>query len=234
MFELNTSDLINLRKFYRKAPRLFQRATASMLNSMAFGTRNEALRIILSRMTNRDERFVKGSLQVQKTSGSRSIDRQVSIAGSVTRPRFTGWAEQQLGTPTARTRVANIEGRGGSFDRKVIGRARLKPNQKFRDMDEVGINVGNDAQRIIAFLNIMKRENSKQSFLIPRKVGKWKKGLYKFKGQRVVRLQNLEPSNLQPKKFKWMTFARSRFLAQMDFRQEWGDAVRFVMRSVRV
>ena len=66
LFDLDISDLLKLEKFYRKAPKKFERAAKGTINSVAFGVRSESIDEIGRNMTVRDPRFVSGSMRVQK------------------------------------------------------------------------------------------------------------------------------------------------------------------------
>ena len=111
LFQIDLANLINLRKFYKKAPKQFLKAANATLNSFAFGTRKRSLEIIKKKMTVRNQKFVAGSLRVQKSTGS-NIDNARSEVGSIFRPRFTGWKEQESGTKPERTRSITRFARG--------------------------------------------------------------------------------------------------------------------------
>jgi len=225
MFRVSTTDLIRLQKKLRKDPIAFKKASASLLTSFAFGTRTESVRVFKTKFTVRNERFVKGKLRVEKASPKDDIDKQRSVAGSISGPRFSGWAEQELGTTTKRTRVGNRFGRRKDWSKQLEGRARLKPNQNFPDPEDFNIKAKNETHRLTVFLLILNRQKRKQSFIIPKKFNKFKKGLYRFKGKRIQRLQNFEPKKVQPKRIRWLTQARENFFSGANIPRMWEKAI---------
>lgn len=230
MFTISAKDMLKLQKRLKQDPKKFQFAAASMLNSFAFGTRDQSNLVINSEMTVRNKRFVKGKLKVEMAKGSEDINVQSSAAGSISGPRFSGWAEQELGTTTKRTRVGNKFGRGGDWNKQLQGQARLKPNQNFLDPSDLNIKAKDDTHRITVFLNIISRRKKKQSFIIPKKYKKFKKGLYRFKGGKIQQLQNFEPKKTQPKRIKFLTMGREQYFSKTNISQLWNTTMKRIFR----
>ena len=231
LFKVSARDLLDFERLMRKNPARFRFATASVLNTFAFGTRTKSEDIINAKMNVRNKRFVKGRLRVIKADGKLSINKQQSEAGSVATSRFSAWKEQEEGTATKRTRVGTKFGRSGDWNKQLQGQARLKPNQKFVSPSDIVIkNVSNRSHRMTVFLNIMQRRKKRQSFLIPRAYKNFKKGLYRFKRGKIERLQSFEPKRAQPKRLKWLTMAREQFMSSANIPQIWKGATRRIFK----
>lgn len=230
-FTLDVKDLIKLRKFYKRAPHLFARATASMLNSFAFGTRTQAIKTIKQKMTVRNERFVNSRMRVERARGS-SILQQEAIAGSIESPRFSGWAEQELGTPTSRTRVANVLARGGNFNRQIKPSLRLKPGRDFPDAND--FKGGDETTRTATLINSAKRGKTRRPFIIGKnlkgKLRTLKSGLYRVRRKKLERLQSFEPQKVQPKRIRWMTIARKEYFKRTNVKRLWGRTLERILK----
>ena len=230
-FTLDVKDLIKLRKFYKRAPHLFARATASMLNSFAFGTRLEQLRVIRRTMKVRNDRFVKSRIRVEKAHG-RNILQQESVTGSISSPRFSGWEEQELGTRTERSRVANVLARGGDFNRQVKPSLRLKPGRDFSDANDFS---GHDeTSRTAALINSAKRGKTRRPFIIGRnlkgKLRSLKSGLYRVRRKKLERLQSFEPKRAQPRRNRWATTGYKNYFKNTNIRHLWGRTLERILK----
>lgn len=233
LFQVNRTDLNRLHKFFKNSPGKFNWAVATMLNNFAFGTRSASMQIIHDEMLVRSPSFVASSLQVEKTRGSIPMAAQKTKMGSVRRPRFSGWVEQELGTATKRTRTIQLEARGGSKKGKVKAKARMQNTGRFRTPDDYP---GSSAHgRAVTMLNILGRQGHKEPFVI-KGHRRLKTGLYKFKGggkkRKLRMLQNFRPRNAQPKRVRWLTKGRDNFFSQADVRMMWGGALRRVLKFV--
>ena len=229
LFDMDTRDLIKFRRLLKRAPREMRRATAGMLNSFAFGTRVQIPLTIDDVMTVRNPRFVQSKTRVSMAKGSEPILDQVSRVGSITGPRFTGWIEQQRGTSTTRSRVVTTNARGGNFGRPVQGKSRLKPNQKFLDPDS--IKKAKDANhRMFIFLKMQERRRKQQAFTIRRKTGKFRPGLYRFKGKKVRKQQDFQPKRAQPKRIKWMDKAVANYFRRANIPDMWARETKRVFK----
>lgn len=225
LFNVSTGELIEFRKLMTRGPRQFQKATANVLTSFAFGTKASASKVIHDKFTVRNSRFVNSKLRAEKAKASDNINSQRSAAGSISGPRFSGWIEQEEGKTTTRTRVANKFARQNTWSKQMIGRSRLKPNQKFKSPSDFNIKAKNETHRMTVFLIILSRRKRQQSFIISKKFKKFKKGLYRFKSGKIERLQNFEPTKVQPKRIKWLTLGREKFFATANISDIWRGAV---------
>lgn len=227
LFDIDLKDLRNLQKFMKRAPKSFSFVTASVLNTFAFGTRKENLHILESKLTIRSQRFVKSRVRVEKARGNKPITSQRSEVGSISSDRFSGWVEQELGTPTKRTRISTVLARGGSVKKTVRPSVRLKPSNKFVDPD--GFPGKQAEHRAWAMIAILARKGYRKPFVITG-LPKIKSGLFKFnkgKSGQFKRLQTFNPrrSQLQPPRLKWLTGGSDRFFKRANIRQIWADAL---------
>jgi hypothetical protein len=223
MFEIEAADLINLRKFFKRAPREFRRTQASVLNSFAFGTRTESLDVIFEKMTIRDSRFAKSSMRVEKARSKRLESR----AGSLNRARFTGWAEQQTGEKPDRGRVATVLARGSNERNRIRPGFRMKPSSNF--MSPGDFQGKTDEHRVTVMLQTISRDKIRKPFVI-RKSRKWGKGLYKLHGNKIKRLQSFEPKYDKVRRIPWMSAARRRYFRANRPRDVWAKSIRHVLK----
>lgn len=225
LFAIKSQDLLKLQRFYRKAPRQFTAASAETLSSFAFGTRRKSILVIKNRMTVRNERFVTGSLRVQKASRSVPMNSQVAIAGSISRARFSGWEEQELGTKTSRTRTATRFARKGG-SRPVPPSLRMKPGNKFlapRDFEGQS-----DEHKVQVMLQTLSRQRYKKPFVI-KGHRRFNSGLYKFRGKKIMMIWRFK-TRKQPKRLRWQTISRDLYFATTRIDSVWANSLRKVLR----
>lgn len=129
-WDVDLTEVNGLRDWYRGQPKMIQKGGAMLLNRYAWGTRDESVKQIGRLMVVRNLSFVNSRLRVTQCSMSTPIDRQQAIAGSIAGKRFSGWTEQELGTPTSRKRVSTLASRAGDISRQMLPRTRLKPTQQ--------------------------------------------------------------------------------------------------------
>jgi hypothetical protein len=225
LFQIDLANLINLRKFYKKAPKQFLKAANSTLNSFAFGTRKESLGIIQKKMTIRSRKFVPGSLRVQKSTGT-NINNLRSEVGSIRRPRFSGWREQELGTkpesPKSITKFAR-----GSKNRKLRPSFRMKPGNDFLSEDDFEIKGSGDRTTIM--LQILSRQKGKKKPFIIKGSSKFKSGLYVFRRKKIKRIQTFKQTE-RPKRISWLQGGRREFFRAADINKIWAESIRRVLK----
>ncbi|MEE9119166.1 MAG: hypothetical protein V3U02_11335 [Calditrichia bacterium] len=224
LFQIDLSNLINLRKFYRRAPKQFLKATNSTLNSFAFGTRKRSLEIIEKKMTIRNQKFVAGSLRVQKSTGT-NINNARSEVGSINRPRFTGWKEQELGTKPERSRSITSFGRG-TKNRRLRPSFKMRPGNNFLDSDDFDISGGGD--RTVVFLQMLARRKQRKPFII-KGSSKFKSGLYVFRRKKIKRIQTFKETK-KIKRVRWMSGGRREFFRTADINKIWAESLRRVLK----
>ncbi len=221
LFAIDAKDLVNLKRFYKKAPLQFARASASTLTSFAAGTRRKALLIINNRMTVRNKGFVSGALRFERAKGNVPMNAQVATAGSIKRNRFTGWAEQELGTQTERTRTATLFARGGG-SKQIPRSLRMDRSSTFDTPD----NYEGKTYEQRTFL--MLKARVKKAFVIT-KHRKFRPGLYKFKGKKIKMVQTFK-NRKQPKRIKWLTMARQLYFSTTSIDSVWANSLRRVLK----
>jgi hypothetical protein len=236
-FQFSSRDLIALRKWYKKSPRQFAASTGMLLNNMAFGSRLESLGLIHARMLIRSPGFVRSRVQVKKSHFRLPMESQVSEMGSVKKPRFSGWVEQELGSRGARKHFASISGRAGNKRGKIKRGARLdKPfvNPK-RYPKRRGFRGKNFDHRIQVMLSTLERMNYSKPFVI---FGHTRipSGLYKFGrgktgfGQRQIDALQLFYKPKVTKRVRWMSGGVKRYFKSTNIKREWGKVVERMLR----
>jgi hypothetical protein len=246
LFNVDTAQLEALAKFYKRAPKIFAKASGSMLNEFAFGTRVESFYEIASKMTIRNAGFVSSRLQVTKSAKTLPISHQMSIMGSVaiaagktkkgkSHGGFSGWTEQQFGTHTNRTRTVSLLARLGNAGRQMTPASRMKPSNNFLGYEDFRIKQGsNPALQTIIMMQMMSRGKYRKPFLISRKnASGMTPGLYIFRGGKPRILQSFyEPS--QPHRIPWITNARNRFFADHSIDRLWVKTLGYALKGERV
>ena len=96
MFTMKSKDFDSLQRFFKAAPKQFTHAARSVLNSFAFGVKDETFKEVNRELKIRSPGFVKSSIRVTKARGS-NINSMFSETYTVKRRGFTGWAEQERG-----------------------------------------------------------------------------------------------------------------------------------------
>jgi hypothetical protein len=232
IFDISSPDLKKLKKFFKQAPRQFQFAAAGVLNDQAFGTRREAVQKIGRNMIVRNPKFVNSMVRFKKANGRQDISLQQSETGSMKRKGFSGWIEQETGKRTQRTRTQTLLARGGSRQNIVKRGFRMRPGLKFTDPDDFSDLVGNPEHRTIAMLVMLRRNKFKKPFILPSN-RRGKKGLYKFQRGKVKRLQDLEPSNPQPKRKPWLIPGRNQYFQKTDQNIVWRKQLKRQSKHIR-
>jgi hypothetical protein len=219
--EIDLREVRGLRDWYGKQPGRMRVASAQMLNHFAFGTRTGAIRQIDKTMTVRNPRFVSSRIRVTKASTGAPIDRQKSITGSVATQRFSGWTEQEYGTPTDRKRFATKAGRAGDMNKKIRPSARLKPGNEVITMDSPGYRpVGNAGRNVGGFLAMLMRKKENRLVRI-------KGMLFKRKRKQMELVQVLRKK--QPKQIHWLRDARAGYFRGTDIDKLWAKTATALM-----
>lgn len=230
IFDMDKRDLRKLQKFQKNAPREFRKATAGVLNSLAFSTRKLDIQNIDRSMIVRNRRFVEGSLKVDKAR-SGPIESQVATEGSINRPRFTGWVEQQTGKAPKKKRTATIHSRGGSKRRQMLQKARLKSGNQFYKPEQFQ---GKSLQQRFYFMMRVLGSRGGGEFLLSEKIltkrGALGRGLYNLKKSKISRLQSFE-SATRPKRIRWHTQSLRQLYNNNDMRKVWKNNINRVVRK---
>lgn len=215
-WNIDLTEMNGLRKWYRNQPRLVQRGSAQLLNDFAFGVRKQAIQHIGRVMIVRAQAFVASRLRVTKTSGATPIGSQRSITGSIASERFSGWTEQEKGTPTSRHRFATLAGRGGDKHKKIRPGVRLKPSNEVITIADAkpvgGRGNGPGTTNYGGFVAMMLRE--KENRLI-----RMKGSIYKRKRNKLEHVQTLRAK--QPKPLRWLRQSRAIYFKTHNPQDMW-------------
>jgi hypothetical protein len=149
-----------------------------------------------------------------------------AIVGSIRRPRFTGWIEQELGTPVQRTRIFGIMARGGDIKRRTIGVSRLRQNADHIEPD--AYEGRSERFRNTAMLMDIRRRGIKKPFVI-RRHSKLKPGLYRFVRKKLQMLQRFKVK-VQPKRIPWLSGSVKLYMSKNRVRNEWAKSIRHVLK----
>jgi hypothetical protein len=245
MFKMDLSNHKRLRKLYKRAPVAARRAVAFTVTGLAFGTRRESQEVIKSKFTLRNAKFILGSIITVIARGNVPINKITAITGSVHRPRYTGLEEQQTGKTSTRNRVFTSAAREGDNSNVTKGWARLKPNAKYpspsnasgikggargqRDFSLQGLS---GAPRIVAFLSILAESKRAQTFIIKRRFGRFKRGLYRFAQGTIRKLQSFDTKR-RPKRVPWLTLGRKKYLASINLDMIWKRNILKELKKLR-
>lgn len=212
LFDIDTKELSQLRRWYKRQPAKFKRAQALMLNEFAFGTRRSLLDLVGKRMTVRNEKFISSRFRVTKATTA----TQRSVVGTVAGPRFSGFVEQERGTPTERTRAATLAARGGARSGQIKPRFRLKPTA------EVVTKEDYHADRVGAFVAMIFERKEKRLIRIG-------KAILKRKGNKLQLVQKLNPRKKQPRKRPFFQSARVQYFRSINLRALWSKTIERVL-----
>jgi hypothetical protein len=232
IFDMSRGDLRKLERFFKESPRYFQRATANVLTSLAFKTRELDIENLNRSMVIRDQRFLRNNLKVQPARSGR-IESQVAIAYSVRRPRFTGWKEQQDGSTPEKKRGTTLAARGGNVRGKMQSRARLKSGNKFYKPEQFQ---GRDLKSRFQFMMRVMGTRGGGEFIItnpvPTKAGAIGKGLYRLRNSKITRLQTFD-SNRRPKRIPWRTQSLQSLKTRNDMGTIWRESIKRVLQRYK-
>lgn len=231
MFDLDDRDLLRLKSVYQRAPREFAKATAGMLNTFGFKSRDASLDIIQQRMIVRSRGFVKSSVRVQMTRKDIPTNEQEVIYGSLDRPRFTGWVEQETGKRDPRRRTPMTFARGGDKRKRIKSGLRMKPGRTFRSSSEVkGID---DHHRAVVMLQIAFRQKGRRTPFLLKGHRTLPNGLYQIRSGSLHLVQSFEDPKTAIKRVRWMSGGVRRMSKQIDIRQLWGSELNRIFRKMR-
>jgi len=228
-FNQKSIGLKNLEKFFKKAPKKFARASAGMINNLAFETRTAALINIASDMNIRSDRFVNSRMKVARAKPL-PISQQKAEVGSVRTSRFSGWIEQETGKAPLRTRAFGIAARRGKQKNTASAKARLKPANQFFSPNNFDLSHAADGDhRIQIFLQLMSKEFSNKPFVMRRKYRKMRKGIYVFsKRGQLKQLQSFD--DMKVKRKRWMRPAAHKINTKANIRKQWARAISHVLK----
>lgn len=221
MFDIDTTNLLHMRRWAARQPKQFRRGVGTMLNQFAYGTKGTTSELLARRMTIRNLRFINAHIRAVNARFSQPINQQKSIVGTTSGPRFSGFIEQEKGAPTERSRVASLMARGGSKSSQIKPSNRLKPGREIVDQNTYDVdNPG-------AVVAIAKRTKEKRLIRIKRKV-------YRLKGNKFSLIQTLKARNAQPRKRPFMQTSRKLYFRSVNLDHLWAKTInRLINKRMR-
>lgn len=232
-FEIDKTDLKKLSRFFKQAPREFQKASAGVINTLAFETRKLEIKEIAANMIIRNKKIIaekKNPFFYVQTAKPTTLDRQIAIVGSVRRERFTGWEEQETGG--SKKRISSLYSRGGSKRGIIKARYRIHPNQKFYKPNQYkSTTYKRSFGHMMRILNI---EGSGRFILsedISIKNGILGKGLYSLEDGKIKRLQSF---NSKPvRQIRWRENAINKLRHSVNIQKIWADQITHYINKYR-
>ena len=182
-FQLDDRDLNQLIKFYRIAPKLFQKVSAEVLSSMAFQDRKLYMRMLGIEMIIRSPGLLKKGTRVQMAKQGHRIEAQFALSGSVETPRHDAWQHVEDGSTTRATQFMD-PGRGGSKSGKGLKVAKTGHAQTYENDFQLK---GSGDTRILRYLQEIQQDKTRRrkTFMLSRRYKRMPPGIYKFMGGRV-------------------------------------------------
>ena len=228
-FYMSTGDMRALKRFMKESPREFRHASAGVLNSLAFKTREYDIENITRSMIVRNPRFLRSGLKVT-TARPQPINQQQSAAFSINRPRHTGWEEQQTGRGTM-ARTDTTAARGGSRGRQMQRKARLRPGSPIVKPSQYSTNTKN--QEAGRFGHMLRDLDNKGggNFILTRDVRTSKSrfipGLWHFKKGKFSLLQDFRPA--RARRIPWRDQSINSLQVRNDMGEVWAENIRRVI-----
>jgi len=226
-FYIDKSGLKKLEQFFKNSPQLLRPVTANVLTSLAFNARKQYISSINQSMIVRNRKFVESSLRVQKARSGK-IESQIALSGSIERPRFTGWEEQQKGKPPKKKRAITLAGRRGNKRNISISKARLKSSNKFYKPQQFS---GRTLHSKFMFMMRVLNNRGGGEFIIGRPLtthkGQLKTGLYQLKGHKILKLQSFNVS--KSVRIPWMSTANRRLKFSTDLTKLYNDGIKHII-----
>lgn len=230
-FTADLRDIKKLERFFKKAPELIKPATANLLTSLAFKTREYDIENISRGMTVRNKKFIESSLRIKKATPG-NIDRQQALVYSVVRGKFTGWEEQETGKQIPRPTTTR-EARGGNKRAVMRPRYRLKTSNKFYKPTQFE---GKTLQRKFYFMMRVMGSRGGGEFIlsqkIPTKRGALGRGLYSFTGHKITRMQNFD-KKMHIRGFRWRNLSIDKLHSRNDIYKLWATSLKHVVQHYK-
>jgi hypothetical protein len=223
-FSIDLKDVKKLIKQFRVNEKEFKSAVINVLNSQAFGMKSTIPIVIKDNMTVRNPRFVSTSIQVSKAS----MKNPVAVVGSVRRPSFSGWVEQETGQKSDRNRIPTKAARRGNWANRIAPSLRMKPGNKFLSDRSIVQTARSGKQRIVAMLSYIERQNYRKPFILSGST-KFKKGLYKRVGKKFKLIQHLDAPRTSVKRVKWMGKSIKKYFVANDPLKVWRESVKRIV-----
>ena len=153
---------------------------AQGLNDLAFAFRAEAPKVMATKRTIRDARFIASRFYVEKAKPNAPLSSMFARSGSIKSERFSGWSEdygegQEKGRAS---RAIGSIGRGGSMEAKAQTKSRLRPGQNYPKPDQFSGKTWN--AKVAMMISMVARGKVDGSAGMIIYGGKWRPGLYRL------------------------------------------------------
>jgi hypothetical protein len=190
-FSADTRSLEQWAKAWKEFPRQSGKWAAKFVNDEALQFKADFPDVMAAHYAVRNKKFIGSTIKVELARPRSRMEDIAASAGTVKKPRFSGFTEEVGGGGPRRTRAFTLAGRGGHWENASRPWARMHPSddptqdQKIPSTDLVQ-NLP-DGQRFMALMNMIA---SKKIPIAPKantfilKGGKYKAGLYRFNGRK--------------------------------------------------
>jgi hypothetical protein len=188
---LELDSMIKWLAAWKQYPKVAGKWTSTMINDMAFEFKNRFPEVIASRYTVRNKNFIKKTIWIDRARPRSHMADIVATVGTwrgEDMHRFSGFTEELTGDPDLWSKhdrtILPAGRRGGTMAGISFDWARLHPNQNIPSIIDPRLQNVPEDRRFAAMIDMMTRgkmEHSPSNVFIL-EGGKYKRGLYRFKG----------------------------------------------------
>ena len=230
IFDMDLKNLLALRRFYKAAPTEFRVATANVLNTLAFKTRQLDIDNISRQMIIRNPAFLRNSIKFEKAKYNQPISQQVAIEGSVKLGKSTGWFEQETGAiPKHQTYPATLQARGGNLRKIIQTKARYKSSNIFYKPGQ--FKARTQAQSFGMMLRNIANAGTGQFILSQSVITKqhtYQPGMYMFRNKHIILLRGIG-KNKHPRTIGWHTQSINQLKTQNNMSDVWAQSIKTIV-----
>lgn len=243
IFNLDTSEIVNLQRWYRSAPRQFNKAATNVINTLATRAKIQSIRNIESKTTTRAKNFVRNSLRVDKSPKGMGIGQIVAETYSFDisgQRRASGFEELEDGGQYRGNRVPTLMSRGvtGKDQSKVSRGLRMDKASTFHKHKQFkGKKAKNKHQKVAAMISAVRSKKvANKAMVIPSglsgKLGRMEPGIYKLKSKGAVRMVNpFKGSRGRTKQIAWMQNAIETVSSTQEMTGIWSREINIILRK---
>ncbi len=241
IFNFESPDLVNLQKWYRKAPKRFIGAVRGVVTTLAFEARAQAVQNIKNGTITRNPRFVSASMRVEKAKRVSSLSQVVAEMGSIDISRkglSSGFEELETGKRSTSDRVPTLASRAGGNERKKVSPGvRFNKVGKFhRPKNFRSSRTKTKRAQVARMLNaIRKREVENKPFIIPSgltgPMGRMVPGIWKRKGKDFKLMNPFQGRRGKTKRIEWMARAVATVSERGNLLKIWRKEIDFILRK---
>ena len=248
-FSIDPESKRQLNKFFKSAPKAFQRVSGGVLTRLAIDTRKNMMREIGRNTVIRNPNLLKNGIRFRAPRGikNKNISQQETSAFSLSRDRHDGWAAINNGTRT-RINIVTEEGRGGNFQNQAKAQAKFRT--KHTQPKDVGLSDSMGEKDTILYLQRISASPSRRrkSWYLPVKFKNMEPGIYKFVGGSVraiskgskkkklvgakIKRLNKTEANLKPKAIHWQDKAEHRTMKNL--KDVWVDNFEHEFKKIKM